>query len=156
MSPPFTEHPTPPMKITAKCLIEYAWDMNLQIISADSYLLRSGFIEEASELARKAGVDVQYLDFSRYDSPEEALKNPDNMNFLHAIEDDTKPRLLWFDNCDSLAPLSCSLTYSLRSQLTTRLTNNIQSVFIAKKEALDLMFNNYSAAFYHSNFSITQ
>ncbi|MCG7585646.1 hypothetical protein [Photobacterium sp. OFAV2-7] len=156
MSPQTTECPFCPMKITAKQLVEYAWDMNFQIMSADSYLLRDGFIEETSEIARKVGVDVHYLDFSLYDNPVEALTSLENKSFLHAIEDGTRPRLLWFDNCDCLAPLSCSLTYSLRSLLTTRSTNNVQCVFIARKEALELMFSNHSAAFYHSNFSITQ
>ncbi|MGF1756655.1 hypothetical protein L4D76_01645 [Photobacterium sagamiensis] len=144
------------MRITAERFIDCAWILDLRIISADSSLMDHRFIDEASKLAKAKEIDVQYLDFSRYNSAEEALTSHDNADFRNAIEDGTKPRLLWFYNCDSLAPLSCALTYSLRSVLTTRLTNNVQSVFIAKKTSLNLIFNNHDAAFYQSNFSITE
>ena len=155
---PVTEQPVPPMTVTAGRFIELAWDLNLQIVSAESSLLDTDFIKEASALARAKGVEVHYLDFSRYKNPQEALTSAENVDFIRAIEieDSTQQRLLWFDNCDSLAPLSCNITYTLRSILTTRISTNTQSVFIAEQASLDLMFSNNKAAFYHSNYPITE
>jgi len=138
------------MKLTPERFIEMAWSINLSIISADKDLLDVDFIEKTTILAEKEGIDVLYLDFSSYDSIEHVLTSPENTAFFDAIQSATKPTLLWFDNCDMLAPLNCDFTYRLRSVLTTRFDGVIQSVFIAKNESLRLMFNSYRAAFYHS------
>ena len=141
------------MTLTAKRFVECAWLLDLRIVSADSNLIDRYFIPTATTLALQKGVDVQYIDFSCYSSPEAALES--NMSFLMAIEASTQPRLLWFDNCDCLAPLDCSLTFTLRSQLTALQSNNIQSVFVARQSSLDQMFGDKEAAFYQSNFPIT-
>lgn len=141
------------MTITAERFVKCAWTLDFRITSAESRLLDSDFISTATALAQANEINVQYIDFSCYRSPEVALAS--NTSFLNAVEDGTKPRLLWFDNCDCLAPLDCSLTYSLRSLLTTRQSSNIQSVFIARQSSLELMFFNHEGAFFQSNFSIT-
>ena len=138
------------MKLTPERFIEMAWSINLSIISADKELLGVDFIEKTTILAEKEGIDVLYLDFFSYESIEHVLTSTENSTFFDAIQSASKPTLLWFDNCDMLAPLDCDFTYRLRSVLTTRFDGVIQSVFIAKNESLRLMFNNCRAAFYHS------
>lgn len=147
--------PIPRMRITPKRFIEGAWLMNFGIISADVAVLERSFIAEATALAKAEGVDVQYLDFSKYEDPINALTANENIDFINGIEDDSKPRLLWFDNCDALAPLDVNLTFSLRSVLTTRYDGNVQAVFIASNNSLNLLFSNDRAAFYQSDFRIT-
>jgi hypothetical protein len=147
--------PIPPMHMTPSRFVEFAWSIDLVIISADSERLDENFIDEVTVLAELKDVDVQYLDFAQYNNPLEAITADENALFLNAIEEGTKPRLLWFDNCDSLAALDVSLTYSIRSVLTTRSNGMVQSVFIARKEALQLLFCDNRAAFYQSNTSIT-
>ncbi|MFT6905946.1 MAG: hypothetical protein ACJAS1_002609 [Oleiphilaceae bacterium] len=156
MLPPITHRPVPPMTMTAERFIDCAWLLDFKIISAESSLLDGNFITQVSSIAKSKGIDVQYLDFSCYKNPTKALTSPENESFLKAIEDGSQPRLLLFNNCDSLSPLSCSLTYSLRSVLTTRMSNNVQSVFVARQTSLDLMFTDSRAAFYHSNHTITE
>jgi hypothetical protein len=143
------------MHMTPSKFVEFAWAMDFVISSADSERLDANFMDEVTALAEKKGVDVQYLDFAQYSNGVEAITAEENAPFLHALEDGTKQRLLWFDNCDSLASLDFSLTYSIRSLLTTRFNGMVQSVFIARKEALQLLFCDNRAAFYQSNISIT-
>ncbi|GLS88976.1 hypothetical protein GCM10007916_00430 [Psychromonas marina] len=66
-----------------------------------------------------------------------------------------QPTILIFDNCDSLAPLSCSLTFTLQPILTTQKDDNIKSIFIAKQKGLDMVFGNNKTALYQSNNWIT-
>ena len=149
------DRPIPPMRTTPKRFIDIAWMMDFGIISADAAELDHNFITETSAWARAEGIDVQYLNFAQYESPIKALSANENVGFLNGIEDSSKERLLWFDNCDSLAPLDINLTFSLRSILTTRYDGNVQAVFIASNDSLKLLFSNDQAAFYHSDFRIT-
>ena len=149
------DKPISAMQITPKRFIECAWMLNLRIISADAAELDHNFITETSVLAKAEGVDVQYINFAKYGCPIEALTANENADFLNGIEDSSKERLLWFDNCDSLAPLDVNLTFSLRSILTTRYDGNVQAVFIASNDSLKLLFSNDRAAFYQRDFRIT-
>ncbi|MDD9173511.1 hypothetical protein PVK63_01400 [Aliivibrio sp. S2TY2] len=143
------------MKLTPERFIEMAWSINLSIISADKDLLGDDFIEKTTILAEKEGIDVLYLDFSSYESIEHVLTSTENTAFFDAIQSASKPTLLWFDNCDMLAPLDCNFTYRLRSVLTTRFDGVIQSVFIARNDSLKLMFTDSKAAFYQNSMRIT-
>jgi hypothetical protein len=145
----------PPMRMTPSQFVEFAWSMDFVVISADSARLDANFIDEVTLRAEQQGVEVQYLDFAQYSNAVEAITAKENAPFLNALEDGTKPRLLWFDNCESLAALDVNLTYSIRSVLTTRSNGMVQSVFITRKEALQLLFCDKQAAFYQSNTSIT-
>ncbi len=149
--------PIPPsMRVSPKQLIDNAWILSLGIMSAEKELLIHDFISKTSKLANNRSIVVGYIDFSQFASPIEAWNAAENKTFREIVESDSaKPSLLWFDNCDSLAPLECDLTFSIRSKLTTRTDNHIQSVFIASKQSIDLLFRNYSAAFYRANFKIT-
>lgn len=144
-----------PSHTTPENFVKFAWELNLRVSTADSGLLDPYFIKNATELAQKNDIEVYYLDFSHYKTAIEALSAKENAEFIAAIDDDSKQSLLWFVNCESLAPLDVDITYSLRTILTTRQSNNTQSVFIAKKEALQQMFTNNQAAFYQSHFPLT-
>jgi hypothetical protein len=141
--------------ITPENFVKFAWDMDFRISIADSEVLHPDFIEKTTLLAEQNNIDVHYLDFSKYDTASSALSAQENSEFLAAIEDGSKKSLLWFINCESLAPLYVDVTYSLRTILTMRQTNNIQSVFIANKTALLDMFANRDAPFYQSQFMLT-
>ncbi|CAK1826604.1 conserved hypothetical protein [Vibrio crassostreae] len=149
------ESPLPENHITPELFVQHAWDMDFRISAADSAVIHSDFIKHASILADKEGIDVHYLDFSEYDTAAAALSAKENSGFLEALEDGSKKSLLWFVNCDSLAPLNVAVTYSLRTALTTRQTNKTQSVFIATKASLLMMFANREAPFYQSHFRLT-
>ncbi len=129
--------------------------MDFRISIADSEVLHPDFIEKTSLLATQNNVNVHYLDFSEYDTASSALSAKENSGFLDAIENGSKKSLLWFVNCESLAPLYVDVTYSLRTILTTRQSSNTQSVFIANKIALLNMFANREAPFYQSHFRLT-
>jgi len=158
---------TPPMKITAVKFIEHAWSLPLfEITSAESSLFERSFITELSEISKSKGIDVQYIDFKEYEDPIDAMIDIKNEGFRKVLEEVPhggaymntfmqQPTILIFDNCDSLAPLNCSLTFKLRSILTTQKDDNIKSIFIAKQKSLDMMFNNCKAAFYQSNRNLT-
>lgn len=135
--------------------MRHAWEMDFRISTADSSVLQSDFIRNVTLLAEKKGIDVHYLDFSEYDTAIAALSAKENSNFLEAIEKESKKTLLWFDNCESLAPLNVGITYSLRTILTTRQGSNTQSVFIASKDSLLKMFADRQAPFYQSHFRLT-
>lgn len=143
------------LELTPERFIEAAWDINIGILSAEKERLRSDFIARATTLAESEGINVLYLDFSRYESIEEVLASSENDAFFEAIRSISKPTLLWFDNCDMLAPLDCSFTYHLRSILTTRVDGLVQSMFIANYDSLQLLFRNRRAAFYRSSMHIT-
>lgn len=136
--------------------MRFAWDMDFRISIADSEALHIDFIKKTSLLATQNNVDVHYLDFSKYDTASSALYAKENSGFLAAIENGSKKSLLWFVNCESLAPLHVDVTYSLRTILTTRQSSNTQSVFIANKTALLDMFANRQAPFYQSHFRLTR
>lgn len=163
-----THKPVPPMRITADRYIDCAWLLPLfEIGSAESSLLESSFIAELSAIAKSKGIEVHYIDFNEYEDPIDAFIDIKNEAFKKAVEGVVphggtymntvvqQPAILIFDNCDSLAPLNCSLTFTLRSILTTQNDDNIKSIFIAKKKSLDMMFSNNKAAFYQSNNWIT-
>lgn len=135
--------------------MRFAWDMDFRISVADSEALHIDFIEKTSLLATQNNVEVHYLDFSKYDTASSALSAKENSGFLETIENGSKKSLLWFVNCESLAPLYVDVTYSLRTILTTRQSSNTQSVFIANKTALLDMFANRQAPFYQSHFRLT-
>lgn len=168
MLPPITHRAVSPMRITAERFIDCAWLLPVsEINSAESSLLNSSFITELSSIARSRGIAVHYIDFKEYTDPIGAIMDVKNEGFKKAIEDVPHgapymntvvqhPTILIFDNCDSLAPLNCTLTFTLRSILTTQVDDNIKSFFIAEQKSLDMMFNNSSAAFYRSNHSITE
>ncbi|WP_235447434.1 hypothetical protein [Vibrio splendidus] len=145
----------PENHITPELFVQHAWDMDFRISIADSAVLHSDFIKQASILADKKDISVHYLDFSEYDTAAAALSAKENSGFLEAIEDGSKKSLLWFVHCDSLAPLNVAVTYSLRTALTTRQGNNTQSVFIATKASLLMMFANREAPFYQSHYNLT-
>lgn len=167
MLPPITNKPVPPMRITAERFIDCAWLLSsYKISSAESSLLESTFIDELSAIAKSKGIEVHYIDFKEYEDPLDALIDIKNEDFKKVIEEVPhggaymnsglqEPKILIFDNCDSLAPLSCSLTFTLRSILTTQIDDNVKSIFIAKQKSLDMMFNNNKAAFYQSNSYLT-
>lgn len=142
--------------ITPENFVRFAWDMDFRISIADSEALHIDFIKKTSLLATQNNVDVHYLDFSKYDTASSALYAKENSGFLAAIENGSKKSLLWFVNCESLAPLHVDVTYSLRTILTTRQSSNTQSVFIANKTALLDMFANRQAPFYQSHFRLTR
>ena len=162
-----THKPVSPMRITAERFIDCAWLLPLfEINSAESSLLESTFIAELSPIAKSKGIEVHYIDFKEYEYPIDAIIDIKNEGFKKAVEEVPhggaymnttvqQPTILIFDNCDSLAPLNCSLTFTLRSILTTQTDNNVKSIFIAKQKSLNMMFNNNKAAFYQSNNSIT-
>lgn len=135
--------------------MKFAWDMDFRVSIADSEVLHPDFIEKATKLATKNGIDVHFLDFSKYDTAASALSAKENSKFLAAIEDGTKKSLLLFVNCESLSHLYVDVTYSLRTILTTRQVSNTQSVFIANRTALLNMFANRAAPFYQSHFMLT-
>jgi hypothetical protein len=144
------------MRITVERFIDCAWLMGFNNIhSAESHLLDSRFISDLSSCAASKGIEVHYIDFKEYTDPIEAITDVKNTEFRKAIDGVQQPTILIFDNCDSLSPLSCSLTFTLRSILTTQIDGNIKSFFIAKQKSLDMMFNNSKVAFYQSNYSIT-
>lgn len=144
-----------PSHTTPDNFIKFAWELDFRISTADSALLDPSFVKNVNLLAQRNGIGVYYLDFSMYENAVEALSAKENAEFTKAIEDGSQNSVLWFMNCESLAPLDVDVTYSLRSILTTRQSNNTQSVFIAKKEALQQMFTNHKAAFYQSHFPLT-
>ncbi|MEZ8389400.1 hypothetical protein [Vibrio kanaloae] len=146
----FPEH-----QISPEVFVLNAWDMDFRISTADSAALHPDFIKTVTLLARQKDISVHYLDFSEYDTAAAALSAKENSAFLEAIENGSKKSLLWFVNCDSLAPLNIDVTYSLRTVLTTRQGNNTQSVFIATKASLLKMFSNPEAPFYQSHFRLT-
>lgn len=156
----------PAKHISAQRYIDMAWEMPIGINSADTALLDSRFIPELISLGKVSDIVIHYIDFSQYKDPVEAFMDSNNTPFKKIIENipgpndwnaaAPEPAILIFDNCDSLAPLNCSLTYTLRSILTTQLHDVIKSIFIAKKASLLLMFNDSKAAFYLSNRSITR
>ncbi|CAH6832593.1 conserved hypothetical protein [Vibrio chagasii] len=141
--------------ITPEIFVLNAWDMDFRISTADSSVIPPDFVKIVTLLAEKKDISVHYLDFSEYDSAVAALSAKENSGFLDAIENGEKKSLLWFVNCDSLAPLNIDVTYSLRTILTTRQGNNTQSVFIATKTSLLEMFANPKAPFYQSHFRLT-
>lgn len=140
---------------TPENFVKFAWQLDFRISIADSALLDPSFVKNVNLLAQQNGIGVYYLDFSMYKNALEALSAKENAEFIKAIEDGSRNSLLWFVNCESLAPLDVDVTFSLRSILTNRQSNNTQSVFIAKKEVLKQMFTNHQAAFYQSHFSLT-
>lgn len=142
--------------ITPEVFVLNAWDMDFRISTADSSVLHPDFIKNVTLLAEKKDIDVHYVDFSEYETAIKALSAKENSEFLKAIDNDSKKSLLWFVNCDSLAPLNTAITYSLRTVLTTRHVNNTQSVFIANKASLLKMFSNPNAPFYQSHFRLTR
>ncbi|WP_250135069.1 hypothetical protein [Vibrio crassostreae] len=142
-------------QITPETFVLNAWDMDFRISTADSSLLSHDFIKTVTLLSEKKDISVHYLDFSEYDTAAAALSARENSGFLEAIEDGSRKSLLWFVNCDSLAPLNVDVTYSLRTVLTTRQGSNTQSVFIANKTSLLEMFANPKAPFYQSHFRLT-
>ncbi|GLS88972.1 hypothetical protein GCM10007916_00390 [Psychromonas marina] len=168
MTSEIIEQPVPPMLTTAKRFIDNAWLLPLfEITSAESSLIETSFITELSAIAKLKGIEVHYIDFKEYEDPIAAFTDNKNENFKKVVEEVPhggaylnavvqSPTILIFDNCDYLAPLNCSITYTLRSILTTQKDNNIKSIFIAKQKSLDMMFSDNRAAFYHSNFSITE
>ncbi|CAM2890382.1 hypothetical protein [Vibrio diazotrophicus] len=141
--------------ITPHNFVRFAWEMDFRISIADSDVLHTDFIQNVTLLAKQKNIEVHYLDFSKYDTASSALSAKENSDFLAAIEDGSKKSLLWFVNCESLAPLYVDVTYSLRTILTTRQVNNTQSVFIANKASLLNMFANREAPFYQSHFMLT-
>ncbi|WP_022940469.1 hypothetical protein [Psychromonas hadalis] len=155
------------MKITAERFIDCAWLLPLyEISSAESSLLERTFIHELSLIAKSKGIEVHYIDFKEYEDPLDALLDIKHEGFKKVIEEVPhggaylhsglqEPTILIFDNCDSLAPINCSLTFTLRSILTTQIDNNVKSIFIAKQKSLDIMFNDSKAAFYQSNSYLT-
>ncbi|MEZ8819254.1 hypothetical protein AB6D93_06255 [Vibrio sp. 10N.247.310.23] len=147
----FPEH-----QISPEVFVLNAWDMDFRISTADSSALHPDFIKTVTLLARQKDISVHYLDFSEYATAAAALSAEENSAFLEAIENGRKKSLLWFVNCDSLAPLNIDVTYSLRTVLTTRQGNNTQSVFIATKTSLLKMFANPEAPFYQSHFRLTK
>ncbi len=150
-----TPSTNPSIRVSPEQLIDNAWLLGLGIMSADDKLITNDFISKTSKLAKNKNIEVEYLDFSQFASPLDAWDSVANKKFRDIVENGTKPSLLWFDHCDNLAPLDCNLTFSIRSKLTTCRDQNIQSIFIASRSSLDLLFNNYNAAFYHANFKIT-
>ncbi|MFS1918729.1 MULTISPECIES: hypothetical protein [unclassified Vibrio] len=142
-------------QITPETFVHNAWDMDFRISTADSSIIHPDFIKVATLIAEKKDISVHYLDFSEYSNAATALSAKENLGFLEAIENGSKKSLLWFVNCDSLAPLNIDVTYSLRTVLTTRQGNNTQSVFIANKASLLKMFANPKAPFYQSHFRLT-
>ncbi|WP_261383507.1 hypothetical protein [Vibrio sp. T20] len=145
----------PEDQITPEIFVLNAWDMDFRISTADSSVISPDFIKMATVLAEKKGINVHYLDFSEYDTAATAFSAQQNSGFLEAIENGDRKSLLWFVNCDSLAPLDVDVTYSLRTVLTTRQGSNTQSVFIATKASLLTMFANPEAPFYQSHFMLT-
>ncbi|WP_253821613.1 hypothetical protein [Vibrio sp. 070316B] len=143
-------------QITPEIFVHNAWDMDFRISTADSATIHPDFIKIATLIAEKKDISVHYLDFSEYDDAATALCAKENLGFLEAIENGSKKSLLWFVNCDSLAPLNIDVTYSLRTVLTTRQGSNTQSVFIANKASLLKMFANPKAPFYQSHFRLTE
>ncbi len=141
--------------ITPESFVKFAWDLNFRVSIADAEVLHPDFIEQTTKLATQNGIGVHFLDFSNYDTASSALSARENAKFLAAIEDGSKKSLLWFVNCESLAPLYIDVTYSLSTILTTRQTSNTQSVFIANNTALLNMFANREAPFYQSHFRLT-
>ena len=142
-------------QITPETFVHNAWDMDFRISTADSSIIHPDFIKVATLIAEKKDINVHYLDFSEYSNAATALSAKENLGFLEAIENGSKKSLLWFVNCDSLAPLNIDVTYSLRTVLTTRQGSNTQSVFIANKASLLKMFANPKAPFYQSHFMLT-
>ncbi len=149
------ERSFPEHQITPEIFVLNAWDMDFRISTADSSVIHPDFIKIVTLLAEKKDISVHYLDFSEYDTAVTALSAKENSGFLDAIENGGKKSLLWFVNCDSLAPLNIDVTYSLRTILTTRQGKNTQSVFIATKTSLLKMFANPKAPFYQSHFMLT-
>ena len=149
------ENVLPKHQLTPEAFALNAWDMDFRISTADSSIISPSFIEIVALLVEDKGIRVHYLDFSEYETADAALSAKENSTFLNAIEDGNKKSLLWFVNCDSLAPLDVGVTYSLRTVLTTRKESNIQSVFVASKPSLLMMFANREAPFYQSHFRIT-
>jgi len=76
--------------------------------------------------------------------------------FIKAVRSISKPTLLWIDNFDMLATLSCCFAYHLRSILTTRIDGLVQSMFIPSYDSLQLLIRNRRAALYHSSMHITE
>ncbi|MEZ9575317.1 hypothetical protein AB4249_18230 [Vibrio sp. 10N.261.55.F4] len=148
--------PSPEYQITPEIFVRNAWDMDFRISTADSSALPPDFIKNTTSLAEKEGIIVHSLDFSEYESAVAALTAKESSCFLEAIENDGGNKsLLWFVNCESLAPLNVDITYSLRTILTTRIGSNTQSVFISTKASLLMMFANPEAPFYQSHFRLT-
>lgn len=61
------------MRMTAAQFIESAWRLDFSIVSADSDKLDANFVAEVTMLAKQKGIDVQYLNFSQYSSPVQAI-----------------------------------------------------------------------------------
>lgn len=145
----------PNSHITPERFVRYAWEMNFRISIADSAVLHSDFIKRVTQLAKINGISVHYLDFSQYETAEAALCAKENSDFLESVESGNRKSLLWFVNCESLTPLNLDIAYSLRTALTTRHGNNVQSVFVADKKTLLKIFYDRNAPFYHSHFNLT-
>ena len=142
--------------MTPSKFIENSWELDFVISSADIAKLDVNFISELITVARTAGIVVYRIDFSKYSSPTEAMNAEENTSFVAAVNNESEyETLLLFDNCDSLAPLDEDITFTLREILTTRFSGMTQSVFIARKESLELLFCDSNAAFYQSSHSIT-
>lgn len=146
------------MKVTPQRLVQLAWELDLSVISVGSESISKNFITEVSMLAQEQGINVHYIDFAKYSDPASAAEALENKAFFDALQTqaNSSPQLLFFDNCDSLAPLDVAFTYSLRTAITTQWHGMLQSIFIAKEESLRLLFNDSRAAFYQSNTPIEE
>lgn len=145
-----TRHMTPSKFISS------AWELDFVISSADVAKLHVDFISNLIALARADDIDVHRIDFSKYNGAYAAMKAEDSALFGAAVSTEPKNKtLLLFDNCDCLSALNIDLTFYLREVLTTRFSGKTQSIFVARKKSLELLFCDSNAAFYQSNFSIT-
>lgn len=136
--------------------IKNAWKLDFVISSADIAKLDVDFISNLMILAEDNDICVHRIDFSKYSDAYEAIRAEENTSFVAAVTTEHESKtLLLFDNCDNLSALDVDLTYTLREILTTRLSGMTQSVFIAQKKSIELLFCDNSAAFYQSSFSIT-
>lgn len=139
--------------ISPELFIKFSWSLNYKISTADSSVLCESFLKKLHSLSKLNNIEFHCWDLTTFPS------DLDIFNSLKNIEDiryNDKKTILIFKNCEPLSNLRCSNSFYLRTMLTTKLSNNFQSIFISDKENLLKIFANRISPFYQSHYMITE
>lgn len=137
--------------LTPEMLINKAWSLQIPIFEIGAENLPDGYLDACCRLAKTKEIDVRRINLLDVSVQGAALVPEAFQLEIEAINRVSSKTLLVFENADCLAPLDCSLTYTLRSVLTTRDDGLIVSIFTASSDAMRLLFDNPQAAFYQSS-----
>lgn len=139
--------------ISPELFIKFSWSLNYKISTADSSVLSESFLKELYSLSKSNNIEFYCWDLTNFPSDLDIFKVLKN---IEKIQYNDKKTILIFKNCEPLSNLRCSNSFYLRTLLTTKLSNNFQSIFISDKENLLKIFANRMSPFYQSHYMITE